>query len=209
MSNKPISHLRTSQKIYLPFKRFFDIVFSLIGIIVCFLLIWWWVIIVNTIICKGHPFFKQYRIGKNEKPFKLIKFRSVKLEYSSDFTHEVTYINDEMLTKFGKFLRKTSIDETPQLINIFLGSMSFIGPRPLIVDLDEYTNITTLNVRRENHSIELKPGLSGYAQIHGRSGMTSIERGNYDGIYFEKFNLWMDIKIFFYTIFHIFGKLKG
>ncbi len=207
--SKTTSHLRTSQKIYLPFKRFFDIVFSIIGIIVCSILLWWWVLLVNTIICKGHPFFKQYRIGKNEKPFKLIKFRTMKLEYSSDITGEFTYITSEMTTKFGRFLRKTSIDETPQLINIFLGSMSFIGPRPLIVDLDEYTNVTTLNIRRENHAIELKPGLSGLAQIKGRSGMSSITRGNYDGEYFQKLSFFMDIKIFFYTIFHIFGKLKG
>ncbi len=218
--SKKVSHLRTSQKIYLPFKRLIDIFGSILGIVVCFILLWWWVIIVNAIVTKGHPFFLQYRVGKNEKPFKLIKFRSVKLKYSSDFTSEVTYLTDDMLTKFGRFLRNTSIDETPQLINILLGKMSFVGPRPVLVDPDGYTedtstldisesNHSTLVIRRENHSVELKPGLTGYAQILDRNVTSPIERGNNDGIYFQKFNLWMDTKIFFFTILHIFGLAKG
>ncbi len=109
-------------------------------------------------------------------------------------------------TKFGKFLRKTSIDETLQLFNIFIGQMSFIGPRPLI-DVNE--DVITINKRKENGSIVLRPGLSGYAQIHKRGDLDPEAKAMYDGIYLEHFCLWWDIKIFVYTILKVFGAAKG
>ena len=132
--------MRTSQKIYLPFKRFIGIFGSIIGIIVCFSLLWWWIIPVNVIVTRGHPFFVQERIGKHKKVFKMIKFRSMRLDANpnlapSDMDAEY---QKSLETGFGNFLRKSSIDETPQLLNIFIGQMAFIGPRPGAAHNEEY-----------------------------------------------------------------------
>lgn len=132
--------MKTSQKIYLPFKRLIGIFGSFIGIIVCFILLWWWVIPVNAVVTKGHPFFVHERYGKNQKVFKMIKFRSMKLDANPNLApSDMDEKNQKsMETGFGKFLRKTSIDETPQLLNIFVGQMAFIGPRPGSAHNEEY-----------------------------------------------------------------------
>lgn len=198
--------MKTSQKIYLPFKRLVAIIGSLVGIIVCFILLWWWVIPVNAIVTKGHPFFARHRIGKNGKAFRCLKFRSMKIDVDPHMSSLDKGVYDG-LTGFGKFLRVTSIDETLQLFNILIGQMAFIGPRPLI-DVNE-NDVITINLRKENGSIALRSGLSGYAQIHKRAELTPQEKAMYDGIYFEHFSLWWDIKIFFYTILKLFGGVKG
>lgn len=187
--------MRTSQKLYLPFKRLIGIFGSLIGIILCFVFLWWWVIPINAVASGGHPFFKQYRCGKNSKPFPLIKFRSMRVDAPSHETSEHIDNPDKYVTKFGKFLRRTSIDETPQLLNIFVGQMAFIGPRPLI-----YEDKETIEERRKNNSIKLKPGLSGLAQVSGRVNLDPISKGQMDGEYYNKINFWLDAKIFFKTI---------
>lgn len=197
--------MKTSQKIYLPFKRLIGILGSFVGIILCFLLLWWWVIPVNAIVTKGHPFFVSKRIGKNGKPFKLIKFRSMKLNTNPEMTS--AYADTEhLVTGFGRFLRASSIDETTQLLNIFIGQMAFIGPRPLI---DVHEDHITIEIRRENGAIHLKPGLSGYAQVHGRTAVSPEQKGQMDGIYYKRFNLWLDSKIFLYTFLRLFGVAKG
>ncbi len=198
--------MKTSQKIYLPFKRLIGIIGSLIGIIFCTVLLWWWVLPINAIVTKGHPFFARHRIGKNGKPFICFKFRSMKNNVDPHMSSLDNGVYDN-LTGFGKFLRVTSIDETLQLFNIFAGQMAFIGPRPLI-DVNE-NDAKTIGLRKENGSIALKPGLSGYAQIHKRAELSPEEKAMYDGIYFEHFSLWWDIKIFFYTILKLFGAAKG
>ena len=197
--------MKTSQKIYLPFKRLIGIIGSLIGIIVCFVLLWWWIIPVNAIVTRGHPFFARHRIGKNGKAFRCLKFRSMKVTADPHMTSRDSGM-EEQITGFGKFLRVTSIDETPQLINIFIGQMAFIGPRPLI-DVNE--DVITINKRKENGSIALRPGLSGYAQIHKRGELDPEEKAVFDGIYYEHFSLWLDIKIFIYTFLKVFGTAKG
>ena len=200
--------MKTSQKLYLPLKRLIGIFGSFVGIIVCFALLWWWVIPVNAIVTKGHPFFVQERYGKHKKVFKMIKFRSMKIDANpnlapSDMDEQT---QKSMDTGFGKFLRKTSIDETPQLLNILIGQMAFIGPRPLI-DVSE--DVITCNLRKENGAVKLRPGLSGYAQIHKRGDLDPEEKALYDGIYYQHFSLWWDIKIFVYTILKVFGAAKG
>ena len=190
--------MKTSQKIYLPFKR-------LIGIIVCFVLLWWWIIPVNAIVTKGHPFFARHRIGKNGKAFRCLKFRSMRVDADPHMTSRDESMKDS-ITGFGRFLRSSSIDETPQLFNILIGQMAFIGPRPLI-DVNE--DVITVNLRKENGSIKLRPGLSGYAQIHRRGELDPEEKAMYDGIYLEHFSLWWDIKIFIYTFLKSFGAAKG
>ncbi len=197
--------MKKSQKAYLPFKRLIGIFGSFIGIIVCFVFLWWWVIPINAIVTKGHPFFARHRIGKNGKPFRCLKFRSMKNDADPHMTSRDKTIKNSM-TGFGKFLRATSIDETLQLFNIFVGQMSFIGPRPLI-DVNE--DVITINLRKENGSASLRPGLSGYAQIHKRGNLDPETKAMYDGIYYQKFSFWWDIKIFVYTILKIFGAAKG
>ena len=197
--------MKTRQKIYLPFKRLIGILGSFVGIIVCFIFLWWWVIPVNAIVTKGHPFFARHRIGKNGKPFRCLKFRSMKNDADPHMTSRDKNAKDSM-TGFGKFLRATSIDETLQLFNIFAGQMAFIGPRPLI-DVNE--DVITINLRKENGAIQLRPGLSGYAQIHKRGDLDPETKAMYDGKYFEHFCLWWDIKIFVYTILKVFGAARG
>ena len=197
--------MKKSQKVYLPFKRLIGIFGSLVGIIVCFIFLWQWVIPVNAIVTKGHPFFARHRIGKNGKPFRCLKFRSMRNDADPHMTSRDSDMESQ-ITGFGKFLIKTSIDETLQLFNIFIGEMAFIGPRPLI-DVSE--DVITVNLRKENDASKLRPGLSGYAQIHKRGELDPEMKAMYDGIYFEHFSLWWDIKIFVYTIFKVFGAVKG
>lgn len=191
--------LRKGQKVYLFFKRGIDITGSILGIIVCSLLLWWWVIIVQKISSKGPVFFVQERRGRNDKFFKLIKFRSMRTNVDPNLTSNAINLQDSV-TPFGKFLRRSSIDETPQLLNVLVGQMSFIGPRPLI-DVGE--DSITLNIRRENGAIILKPGISGYAQINGRTSVSPVDKGNYDGFYFRNISFSLDVSVFFKTIFHI------
>ena len=188
--------MKASQKFYLPFKRLIGIVGSVVGIAVCFVLLWWWVFPVNAIVTKGHPIFARHRIGKNGKAFRCIKFRSMKLEADPHMTSREGY-SESNITGFGKFLRKTSIDETLQLLNIFVGQMAFIGPRPLI-DVNE--DVITVNKRKENGAIQLRPGISGYAQTHGRETVDPVLKGEMDGYYFKHFSFWMDTKLFMRTL---------
>ena len=198
--------LRTSQKIYLPFKRLISIFGSILGIIVCTALLWWWVLPINLIVTKGHPFFNRHRIGRDGKPFVIFKFRTMKLDTDPHMSSTGNDVSNQ-ITGFGKFLRATSIDETVQLFNIFIGQMSFIGPRPLIDVNPE--DVLTINKRKESGVIQLKPGLSGYAQIHQRAELDPIVKAEYDRKYLERMSFWFDTKIFIYTIFKALGAVKG
>lgn len=201
--------MKTSQKIYLPFKRLIGIIGSLIGIIVCFTFLWWWIFIINLFATKGHPFFLQERYGKNKKIFKIIKFRSMKNGVDpnlapSDIDDET---KNKMDTKFGLFLRKTSLDETPQLFNVLLGQMAFIGPRPGSAHNEEF-----LRECREKYNpsaFEVKPGISGYAQIKMKREHDPEFKAYWDHRYVERMSLWFDIGLFGYTILKIFGAVKG
>ena len=202
-------NLRTSQKIYLPFKRLIGFFGSIIGIIVCSILLWWWVIPVNAIVTRGHPFFAQERYGKHEKVFKMIKFRSMRLDANpnlapSDMTVETQKAMD---TKFGKFLRRTSFDETPQLFNIFIGQMAFIGPRPGSAHNEEF-----LRECREKYipsAYDVRPGISGYAQIKMKRKHDPEFKAEWDHKYALRMSFWFDAGIFIYTILKIFGAVKG
>ena len=195
--------MKRSQKIYLPFKRLTAIIGSLIGIIFCLAILWWWIFIVNLIVTKGHPIFARPRIGRHGKPFRCIKFRSMKVTADPHMSSTGGQVTDDVFTGFGKFLRKTSLDETPQLINILIGQMAFIGPRPLI-DVNEEDRIT-VEKRKENGSIILRPGLSGYAQLFRRGGLDPEKKASYGYYYLKHFSFWLDIQIFFRTLFGIFG----
>lgn len=178
------------------FKRLIDIICSLIAII--FLS---WVLAIVAILVRlklGSPvLFKQERPGKNEKIFKLYKFRTMTDE--KDENGEL--LPDSIrLTKFGKFLRSTSLDELPELYNILKGDMSIIGPRPLLV---EYLPLYNDKQKRRH---EVRPGLSGYAQVNGRNSVTWEEKFNLDVEYVDKITFIGDVKIIFQTIFNVLKK---
>ncbi len=198
-SSDVIKTLRMAQRIYLPFKRLIGFFGSIVGIIFCIVLLWWWVFPINAIVTKGHPVFAHHRIGKDGKPFRTIKFRTMTLDANPHLSSRDKKAK-ENITKFGKFLRSSSIDETLQLINIFLGQMAFIGPRPLIDMCDDQI---TIEKRKENGSIHLRPGLSGYAQLHGRASLDPITKADLDGKYYDSFSFLMDVKLFVLTIFKI------
>lgn len=172
------------------FKRFLDIVLSLMALVILsplFLAL----IIIGRILMKGNPFFTQERPGKNEKIFKLIKFRSMTEEKDKDGN----YLPDEVrLTSYGKFLRKTSIDELPEFINILKGDMSFVGPRPLLVKyLPLYND-------EQRHRHDVRPGLTGLAQIHGRTNCSWKERFRLDVEYVNNITFLNDVKIILDTV---------
>lgn len=172
------------------FKRFYDILLSGMAILVLspILLI---LIILGAIKMKGNPFFTQLRPGKNEKIFKLIKFRTMTCETDENGK----LLPDEVrLTKYGKLLRSTSLDELPELFNIFAGQMSIVGPRPLMARYLPYYN----DFEKKRHAI--RPGLTGYAQAHGRNALNWEERFAYDVEYAENISLLLDVKIIFATI---------
>ena len=184
-----------SMLLYKPvFKRFYDLIFSGLAILVLsplFLVL----IISGSIAMRGNPFFLQARPGKKEKLFWLIKFRSMSFAKDEDGK---LLPNDKRLNKYGKFLRVTSLDELPELLNIFIGDMSFVGPRPL---LPEYLPYYREN-ERVRHSV--RPGLTGLAQARGRNNIRNWEeRFAYDIEYVENVNLLLDIKILFETLFAV------
>jgi len=173
------------------FKRVIDFTLSLIALIVLspILLI---LVIVTAIAMKGNPFFTQLRPGKDEKIFKLIKFRTMTNERDENGD---LLPDDVRLNKFGKFLRSTSLDELPELINILKGDMSIVGPRPLLVEyLPYYT-------QEERHRHDVRPGLTGWAQVNGRNAISSWEeRFAYDIEYVKKCSFFFDIKVLLLTI---------
>ena len=175
------------------FKRFYDIVLSLLAIIVLSPLLLT-LTIVGAIAMKGNPFFTQKRPGKNERIFKLIKFRSMTNEKDKDGN---LLPDEQRLKNYGKFLRSASLDELPELFNIFIGDMSIIGPRPLLVKYLQYYN------ERQHHRHDVRPGLTGYAQAHGRNGVDWDEKFEMDLKYINHISLFGDIKIIFDTIFAV------
>ena len=178
------------------FKRFWDIVLSGIAIILLSPLL---VVltIVGAIAMKGNPFFTQERPGKKEKIFKLIKFRS--MNNKKDENGELLP-DEKRLGKYGIFLRATSLDELPELFNIFIGNMSIVGPRPLLVRyLPRYNE-------QQRHRHDVRPGLTGHAQCHGRNSLSWEEKFEMDVWYTKHISLFCDIGIIFKTIVSVFKK---
>ena len=191
---------------YLKFKRFYDIILALIGLIVLSPIFLLFVILIK-LDSKGPILFKQKRIGRHKKHFYILKFRTMRIDTPKDTPTHMLDNPTQWITKIGKFLRKTSLDELPQIINILKGDMSIIGPRPAL------WNQYDLIGERDKYNVHiLYPGLTGYAQIHGRDELLITEKAKLDGYYVEHINLWIDIKIFFRTIVSIFrseGVVEG
>lgn len=177
-------------------KRLMDITLSLIGLIIFLPILL--VIVVGIKINLGSPiFFRQKRVGLNGEVFEMIKFRTMKNLYGRDGQ---LLDDSERLTKFGLFLRKSSLDELPELWNVLKGDMSLVGPRPLLVEyLDIYTSD---QMKRHN----MRPGITGYAQVNGRNSITWLKKFELDLYYINNFSLWEDMKIIFKTIYKVIGQ---
>lgn len=177
-------------KLQYAIKRVIDIVCSGLGIIVLSP-----ILVISAMLIKknlGSPiFFTQDRIGKDGKVFKMIKFRTM-LDAKDKFGNQLP--DEERLTNFGKFLRGTSIDELPELVNVFNGDMSLVGPRPLLV---EYRELYSEEQWRRH---EVRPGITGWAQVNGRNTLDWKSRFKLDVEYVDKFNLIIDTKILFMTV---------
>lgn len=182
--------------IYKYIKRILDIISSLLAIIILSPLLAVTAVLVKTKL--GSPvLFKQERPGKDEKIFTLMKFRTMTDE--RDENGEL--LPDEVrLTKFGKFLRSTSIDELPELFNILKGDMSVIGPRPLLVEYIPRYN------EHQHRRHEVKPGLSGWAQVNGRNSISWEEKFDLDVEYVDNYSFAMDVKILFMTVLNVLKK---
>ena len=200
--------MKKHQKFYLIIKRLIDILGSLVGILFCLALLWWWVFIINLIVTKGHPIYVQRRLGKHKKVFGLLKFRSMRIDAPEVAPSDIDIeTHRKMETKFGSFLRKTSLDETLQLFNIFIGQMSFIGPRPGAAHNEE--ELIKLRESYTPNAFDVKPGLGGWAQLKNKRSHDPVIKAEFDHEYVVRLSLWFDIKIFVLTIFHLFGTGKG
>ena len=179
-------------------KRIVDIVGSLVGIILLspFLII---VALIIKLTSKGPIIFKQERVGLHNKPFYMYKFRTMYVQSEEEEAKGWTTKDDPRVTKVGKFFRKTSIDELPQLFNILVGDMSIVGPRP---ERPQFVEKFKEEIPRYMIKHQVRPGLTGWAQINGYRGDTSIRRRiDYDIYYIENWTMGFDFKIMFLTIF--------
>ncbi|MBR2989099.1 MAG: sugar transferase, partial [Clostridia bacterium] len=172
------------------FKRFYDFILSLLALVILspvFLVL----IIVGAIKMKGNPFFCQSRPGKNGKVFKLIKFRTMTCE-RDEFGNLLP--DEKRLNKYGRVLRSTSLDELPEILNVLIGQMSIVGPRPLLV-----RDMTFMSDEvKKRHQV--RGGITGLAQVNGRNNVTWEQKFEYDLRYVQKITLWGDIAIIFKTV---------
>lgn len=180
-------------------KRLFDIIFSALALL---LLLPVWIVVGIWIAAtsRGGVFFRQKRTGYKGRDFDLLKFRSMYVNAEADTAQAAE--RDKRVTPIGRFLRRSSLDELPQLINVLKGDMSIIGPRPHMLKHTEYYSALIPDYMRRH---EMRPGLTGYAQVRGFRGPTPRledmqKRVEADLEYVEKFSLWLDLKIFFTTI---------
>lgn len=179
---------------YLKCKKIVDMFLALIGLIILsplFLIL----IIAIKLDSKGPVIFKQQRVGINKTYFNILKFRTMKIDTPKDMPTHLLKNPEQYITKVGKFLRKTSLDELPQIINIFKGDMSIIGPRPAL-----WNQYDLIEERDKYGANDIYPGLTGWAQINGRDTLTIESKARYDGDYVKKLGLAMDIKVFIKTI---------
>ena len=188
---------------YGPYEKYFKRILDfLCGVMAIVVFGWLYVILIilGTFFMRGNPFFTQERPGKDEKIFKLVKFRT--MDNRKDKNGKLLP-DDIRLNKYGKFLRKTSLDELPEAFNIIKGDMSVIGPRPLLVKYLPFYN----DEERKRHCV--RPGLSGLAQVNGRNAISWEEKFAYDVEYVNKITFMGDVKIIFQTVKKVFVKSNG
>lgn len=207
-----ITYKKEKSQVYFILKRIFDIIVSFIALIVL-LPVFLIISVIVKLSSKGPVFFTHERLGLNNKYIKIYKFRTMVSgaenmidllteEQQQEYAREFKITDDPRITKAGNILRKTSLDELPQLINILKGDLSIVGPRPIVkAELKNYEKYA-------DRLLSVKPGLTGYWQTHGRSDVSYSERVKMDMYYIDNRSLWMDIKIIFKTFAVVFQK-KG
>ena len=185
------------RKLNLFLKRLFDVLVSVLCVVLLTVIPVFIVIpIVIRLTSKGPALFKQVRIGKDGRPFTMFKFRSMSYAQYDENGNEI--MSEDRITKVGRFLRKTSLDELPQLFNILNGTMSIVGPRPMLDYQAERC------IGDEVRRFEMRPGITGLAQVNGRNKITWPQRIRYDIEYIDRFNLILDIVIIFKTFMLVF-----
>lgn len=175
-------------------KRFFDIILSALGILI---LSWLFIIISIIIKCtsKGPIFFKQKRVGKDKSYFNILKFRTMRIDTPKDVPTHLLSNPEQYITLIGRFLRKTSLDELPQLFNIFMGDMAIVGPRPALWNQDD------LIAERDKYQVNaIRPGLTGLAQVSGRDELPIPIKARYDGEYIKEIQWKNDLRLIFMTL---------
>lgn len=180
--------------VYLKVKRLIDIILSFLALIILspvFLIL----IIAIKVDSKGPVLFKQKRVGIHKSHFNILKFRTMRIDTPKDCPTHLLENPDQWITKVGKFLRKTSLDELPQIWNIFVGQMSIIGPRPAL-----WNQYDLIEERDKYGANDISPGLTGWAQINGRDTVEIEDKARFDGYYTENMGLAFDVKCFFGTI---------
>ena len=177
-------------------KRVLEFIIALIGLILASPILLVVAILVKTKL--GSPIlFRQQRVGLNGEIFEMVKFRTMKDATDSEGN---PLPDEERLTKFGQLLRKTSLDELPELWNVLKGDMSLVGPRPLLV---EYLPLYSKEQMKRHH---VRPGITGYAQVNGRNNISWTKKFELDVYYVENFSLWLDVKILFQTVAKVLGQ---
>lgn len=192
--------------VYMIIKRIIDVILSLMAIVV---LLPFMIIFAIIIKCesRGPVLFKQKRVGKNKKEFTIYKFRTMRTDTPKDMPTHMLKNAESYITKFGGVMRKTSIDELPQIFNILKGDMSIVGPRPAL-----YNQKDLIEERDKYNANSVRPGLTGWAQVNGRDELDIPVKAKFDGEYIEKISFMFDVKIFFKTIVNVFkseGVVEG
>ena len=189
--------LTFKQKCYLPIKRLIDLVLSVCGLIVLSPLLIA-IVIAIKLDSKGPVIFKQKRVGKNKTCFNIWKFRTMRTDAPKDMPTHLLSSPDAYITKIGKFLRQTSLDELPQILQIVVGKMAIIGPRPAL-----WNQYDLIEERDKYGANDITPGLTGWAQVNGRDELEIPVKAKLDGEYVEKMGFMMDCKCFIMTIFSV------
>lgn len=179
------------------FKRMLDILLSVLGILL-FSWLFLIIIIAMKIDSPGPIFFKQKRVGKGKTHFHILKFRSMRIDTPRDMPTHMLQNADHYITRMGRIMRKTSLDELPQLFNILAGHMSVIGPRPAL-----WNQYDLLEERDRYGANDIRPGLTGWAQINGRDELDNVTKAKLDGEYVQNLSFAFDCKCFFGTIFKV------
>ena len=185
---------------YLKVKRLVDIILSFLGIIILspvFLVL----IIAIKLDSKGPVLFKQKRVGIHKSHFNILKFRTMRIDTPSNMPTHLLENPDQWITRTGKFMRKISLDELPQIINILKGEMSIIGPRPAL-----WNQYDLIAERDKYGANDIIPGLTGWAQINGRDTVEIEDKARFDGEYFKKMGFVMDVRCFFGTIVNVLNR---
>lgn len=185
---------------YLKIKRVLDVLFSLVGLIVL-LPLFIFIIIAIKIDSKGPALFTQKRVGKGKTYFKMVKFRTMRLDTPKDEPTHLLKNPDQYITRMGKFLRMASLDELPQIWNILIGQMSIVGPRPAL-----WNQYDLIAERDKYGANDLRPGLTGWAQINGRDELPIEVKARLDGEYVQKMNFRFDLKCLFGTVLYVLKK---